>query len=51
MLVSVAYAIAEIVDSAHLKNDYIIPRVNDARIIPIVITTLKDALKKHLENK
>ena len=50
ILVSVAYAIADIVDSAHLKNDYIIPKVNDPRIIPIVIGTVSGALKRRMEN-
>ncbi len=50
ILVSVASAIADIVDSTHLKNDYIIPKVNDTRIIPIVINTLRSALKRHMEN-
>jgi malate dehydrogenase (oxaloacetate-decarboxylating) len=50
ILVSVAYAIADIVDSTHLKNDYIIPKVNDPRIIPIVISTVRSALKRRMEN-
>jgi malic enzyme len=29
MLVSVAYAIADIVNDVHLKEDYIIPKAND----------------------
>jgi malate dehydrogenase (oxaloacetate-decarboxylating) len=36
MLVAVATAIADIVDGAHLKNDYIVPKVDDPRIINIV---------------
>ena len=51
MLVSVAYAIANIVDSGHLKNEYIIPKVNDPRIISIVTATLKETMKKHIESK
>ena len=51
MLVSVAYAIANIVDSDHLKNEYIIPKVNDPRIISIVTATLKEAMKRHIESK
>jgi malate dehydrogenase (oxaloacetate-decarboxylating) len=51
MLVSVAYAIANIVDADHLKNEYIIPKVNDPRIISIVTATLKEAMKKHIESK
>ena len=40
MLVSVATAIADIVDSNHLKSDYIIPKVDDPRIIHIVTDSL-----------
>jgi malate dehydrogenase (oxaloacetate-decarboxylating) len=48
MLVSVAYAIAEIVNDAHLKEDYIIPKVNDPRILPTVTKVLRDAIQKHV---
>lgn len=51
MLVSVAIAIADIVDSSNLKEDYIIPKVNDPRIIRIVTETLKNAIAKHMEKK
>ena len=51
MLVSVAIAIADIVDSSNLKEDYIIPKVNDPRIIRIVTETLKNAISKHMEKK
>jgi malate dehydrogenase (oxaloacetate-decarboxylating) len=47
MLVAVAKAIAELVADAHLKEDYIIPKVNDPRILPIVNHTLKEALQRH----
>src|ERR1051325_8349190 len=49
MLVSVATAIADIVDSTHLKNDYIIPKVDDPRIINIVNTVLRDAIHRHID--
>jgi malate dehydrogenase (oxaloacetate-decarboxylating) len=48
MLVSVAYAIAGIVNDAHLKEDYIIPKVNDPRILPTVTKALRDAIQKHV---
>jgi malate dehydrogenase (oxaloacetate-decarboxylating) len=48
MLVSVAYAIAEIVTDTHLKEDYIIPKVNDPRILPAVTETLRNAIQKHV---
>jgi hypothetical protein len=34
-----------------LKNDYIIPKVNDPRILPIVTKTLKEAILAHMEIK
>jgi len=48
MLVSVATAIADIVDRDHLKYDYIIPKVDDPRIIHIVTDTLKKAIQRHI---
>ena len=32
MLVTASYAIASLVEDTHLKDDYIIPKVNDPRI-------------------
>lgn len=46
MLVAVAKAIAALVTDAHLKEDYIIPKINDPRILPIVNQTLKEALQR-----
>jgi malate dehydrogenase (oxaloacetate-decarboxylating) len=51
MLVAVATAIADIVDTNHLKYDYIIPKVDDPRIIHILTDTLKNAIQRHLEKK
>ena len=51
MLVAVATAIADIVDSTHLKSDYIIPKVDDSRIIHIVVRTLKDAIQRYTDKK
>jgi malate dehydrogenase (oxaloacetate-decarboxylating) len=51
MLVYVATAIADIVDSNHLKYDYIIPKVDDPRIIHIVTDTLKNAIQRHIDKK
>jgi malate dehydrogenase (oxaloacetate-decarboxylating) len=49
MLVSVARAIASIVEDIHLRNDYIIPKVDDPRILPIVTKTIKRMLRKHIK--
>jgi len=51
MLVSVGTAIAEIVDANHLKYHYIIPKVDDPRIIRIVTNTLKNEIQVHLDKK
>ena len=51
MLVSVGTAIADLVDTNHLKYDYIIPKVDDPRIIQIVTDTLKYAIQRHLDKK
>ncbi len=50
MLVSVATAIAGIVNDTHLREDYIIPKVNDPRILPTVTMALRDAIQKHITN-
>jgi malate dehydrogenase (oxaloacetate-decarboxylating) len=50
MLVSVAHAIASIVEDVHLGNDYIIPKVDDPRILPIVTKTIKKVLGRHIKN-
>jgi malate dehydrogenase (oxaloacetate-decarboxylating) len=49
MLVSVAHAIASIVEDVHLRNDYIIPKVDDLRILPIVTKTIKKVLGRHIK--
>jgi malate dehydrogenase (oxaloacetate-decarboxylating) len=51
MLVSVAIAIADIIDNKHLKYDYIIPKVDDPRIIHIVTDTSRTAIQRHIEKK
>ena len=47
MLVTASYAIASLVEKTHLKEDYVIPKVNDPRILPTVTQTLKEAIGKH----
>jgi len=46
MLVTASYAIASLVEETHLKEDYVVPKVNDPRILPIVTQTLKEAIEK-----
>jgi malate dehydrogenase (oxaloacetate-decarboxylating) len=46
MLVTASYAIASLVEKTHLKEDYVIPKVNDPRILPFVTRTLKEAIGK-----
>ena len=51
MLTAVAYAIANLVDNKHLAQDFIVPKVNDPRIMPAVTQTLKEALMTHMGTK
>ena len=51
MLVAVAFAIASLVDRRHLKETFIIPKVNDPRILPVVTQTLRRAVLKHMDSK
>ncbi len=44
ILVSVAFAIANLVDSDQLNANYIVPNVADPRLFSIVIKTLRDAI-------
>jgi malate dehydrogenase (oxaloacetate-decarboxylating) len=46
LMVNVAYAIANLVEIQHLKTDYIIPQINDQRILPVVTQTLKSVIQK-----
>jgi malate dehydrogenase (oxaloacetate-decarboxylating) len=48
ILVAASYAISSIVEGPYLKEDYIIPNVNDPRILSIVTQTLKEAIKEHM---
>jgi malate dehydrogenase (oxaloacetate-decarboxylating) len=49
ILVTASYAIASLVEKTHLKDDYIIPKVNDSRILPFVTDTLKKAIESTLK--
>jgi malate dehydrogenase (oxaloacetate-decarboxylating) len=49
MLVAVAFAIADLVDQKHLTDSFIIPKVNDPRILPVVTQTLRRAVMRHLD--
>lgn len=50
-LVAIADAIASLVGNTQLKENYIIPNVNDPRILSIVTQTMKDAIKRHIGRK
>ncbi len=41
MLAAVSYAIAGMVDQEHLKEDYIVPKMNDPRIVSVVTAAIK----------
>jgi malate dehydrogenase (oxaloacetate-decarboxylating) len=49
MLVTASYAIASLVEDSQLNVSYVIPKVNDPRILPIVSQTLKKAIRKRCQ--
>jgi malate dehydrogenase (oxaloacetate-decarboxylating) len=51
ILVSIAIAISEIIDIDQLKYDYLIPKVDDPRIINIVTNTLRNAIQNQIDKK
>ncbi|CAN5631328.1 NADP-dependent malic enzyme [soil metagenome] len=42
ILISVSKSIADLVDIKHLNEEFIIPKINDPRILPVVINSLKE---------
>ncbi len=51
ILIAVAQSIADLVDLKHLKEDYIIPKINDPRILPIVTKSIKDYILSQGNNQ
>jgi malate dehydrogenase (oxaloacetate-decarboxylating) len=48
ILLGIANAIASLVDAAHLKENYIVPKVNDPRLLPVVSSTIKNSIGKQV---
>jgi malate dehydrogenase (oxaloacetate-decarboxylating) len=44
ILITVSKSIADLVDNKHLNESYIIPKINDPRILPIVTKSVKEYL-------
>lgn len=42
ILIAVAKSISDLIDSKNLKEDYIIPKINDPRLIPVVTKSVKE---------
>ncbi|MBA3978076.1 MAG: NADP-dependent malic enzyme [Nitrosopumilus sp.] len=51
ILIAVAQSIADLVDLKHLKEDYIIPKINDPRILPIVTKSIKEYILSQGNNQ
>lgn len=49
LMIAVARAISALVDIEHLNRDYILPSIDDPRILPVVSSTIKDSIEKHIE--
>jgi malate dehydrogenase (oxaloacetate-decarboxylating) len=44
-LITVSKSVANLIDNKHLNESYIIPKINDPRILPIVTKSVKEYLK------
>ena len=42
ILIAVSKSIADLIDIKHLSKTYIIPKINDPRILPVVTKSVKD---------
>jgi malate dehydrogenase (oxaloacetate-decarboxylating) len=51
LLVAVAKGIADLVKQEHLRPDYILPPIDDPRVLPTVSDKLKDVIKLHVDEK
>ena len=49
LMIAVARSISGLVDREHLSRDYILPSIDDPRILPVVSNTIKDSMEKHIE--
>ena len=49
LMIAVARSISGLVDREHLSRDYILPAIDDPRILPVVSNTIKDSIEKHIE--
>jgi malate dehydrogenase (oxaloacetate-decarboxylating) len=51
LLVAVAKGIADLVEQEHLRSDYILPPIDDPRVLPTVSEKLRDVIKLHVDEK
>lgn len=51
LLVAVATGIADLVEQEHLHSDYILPPIDDPRILPTVSDKLREVIKHHVDEK
>lgn len=50
LMIAVARSISELVDEEHLRTDYILPTIDDPRILPVVSKTVKDSMERHTQS-
>jgi malate dehydrogenase (oxaloacetate-decarboxylating) len=51
LLAAVAKGIADLVKNEHLRSDYILPPIDDPRVLPTVSEKLRDIIKLHVDEK
>ena len=51
ILITVSKSIADLVDSKQLNESYIIPKINDPRLLPIVTKSVKEYIVNHQQSQ
>jgi malate dehydrogenase (oxaloacetate-decarboxylating) len=51
LLAAVAKGIADLVKNEHLRSDYILPPIDDPRVLPTVSEKLRNVIKLHVDEK
>jgi malate dehydrogenase (oxaloacetate-decarboxylating) len=49
LMIAIARSISELVDEEHLRTDYILPAIDDPRILPVVSKTVKHSIEKYIQ--
>jgi malate dehydrogenase (oxaloacetate-decarboxylating) len=49
LMIAISRSISGLVDGELLNRNYILPAINDPRILPVVSSTIKESMEKHID--